>query len=110
MAALIGTAIERNTAISSRNDSTTTAPITQTQPLAERVGRVDAGRGVAADEALAAGAGERRRDHVVCAAWCTSCSVSAFWGDESGITTMVAASPAWLSWGGTANGHVRASG
>ena len=28
MAALIGTAIERNTAISSRNDSSTTAPMT----------------------------------------------------------------------------------
>ena len=36
MAALIGTAIDRNTAMSSRNDSTTTAPITQHQPLAER--------------------------------------------------------------------------
>ena len=44
MAALIGTAIDRNTAMSSRNDSRTTPPMTQSSRCENRGGGVDAGR------------------------------------------------------------------
>ena len=55
-AALTGTATDRNTAISSRNDSITTPPITQGNRCERWLDGVDGGRGVPADQRLHAGA------------------------------------------------------
>ena len=65
MAALMGTAIERNTAISSRNDSSTTTAMTSGSRDRQGVGRIDPGGGDPTDQGRDPGAIGGRRDDVV---------------------------------------------
>ena len=83
MAALIGTAIERNTAISSRNDSDHDAPMTHSSRCAEPGGGVDAGGGDARRRRPWAGVPATPAGMTSLRRWWTSDSVSALCGDES---------------------------
>ena len=92
-AALSGTSTDRNTTISTRNDSPITALTNQQHAARQPLGDVDLEGGRAGDHGLdvvptCCGGQDLVRSR------CTRVPVAASWGDVVGVTTMTARSPA----------------